>query len=204
MPTSPLTGTRYPALSDAPNGPQQIQNAVFDLDDNGIPFFTSTSARTTAYANWVTAGGVMRNGLYCHVNGLGLCRYNAGTSAWVDSTQPTSLPTSGGWTASATGTGTTEQPAQYWRDVFGIVHVTGTVQKNASYTPSTTEVVATLPTGFRPTGWISFIAVTNSVADYYVTGDINFSNGQIRMVRNAGGAVGSGVLHNINLHFPAA
>jgi hypothetical protein len=71
--------------------PQDILNAIFDLEDNGIPFFTSTSARDTAYAAWVAAGGVMRNGLYCHVNSIGLQVYEASTwrtvrQGWLNDT----------------------------------------------------------------------------------------------------------------------
>jgi hypothetical protein len=77
VPTDPLTASRYPAATNAPNVPQDIQNAVFDLADNTIPFFSSTAARDTAYTNWVAAGGVMRNGLVCYVNGVGLMEYRA-------------------------------------------------------------------------------------------------------------------------------
>jgi hypothetical protein len=79
LPTDPLTGSRYPALGDAPNGPQAVQNAVTDLSDNCIGYFTSTTARNSGFATWVAGGGVMREGLYCHVNGIGMMTYT-GTS----------------------------------------------------------------------------------------------------------------------------
>lgn len=69
MPTSVLTSTRYPASSAAPNVPQDIQNAVLDLEDNTIPAFTTTAARDTAYTNWTAAGNAMRDGLTCSVGG---------------------------------------------------------------------------------------------------------------------------------------
>lgn len=96
MPTDPLTGSRIPASTNVPNVPQDINNAVFDLSDNTIPFFTSTTARNTAYSAWVAAGGVMRNGLYCHVNSVGLQVYEASTwrtvrQGWLsDTINPTS------------------------------------------------------------------------------------------------------------------
>ena len=49
MPTDPLSAARYPASSAAPNVPQDIQNAVFDLSSQGIPRFATTAARDTAY-----------------------------------------------------------------------------------------------------------------------------------------------------------
>lgn len=91
MPTTPLTASRYPAATNAPNVPQDFQNLGFDLEDNCIGFFTSTSARDTAFTNWVAAGGVMRNGLYCYVNGVGRMEYRA--------TAPT------GWRAQVTQSG---------------------------------------------------------------------------------------------------
>lgn len=78
MPTDALTGSRYPASSNVPNVPQDIQNAVFDLSDNTIPYFTSTTARNTAYSTWVTQGGTMRNGLQCYVNSVGPMIYELG------------------------------------------------------------------------------------------------------------------------------
>lgn len=71
MPNDPLTGSRYPLGTDAPNVAQYIQNAVTDLADNTFagPFATAT-ARNTAYAAWVADGGTMRNGLHCTVNGV--------------------------------------------------------------------------------------------------------------------------------------
>lgn len=80
MPTDPLTASRYPAATNSPNVPQDIQNAVFDLSDNTTPFFTSTTARDTAYTAWVAQGGVMRDGLFCYVNAVGRMVYVSG--AW--------------------------------------------------------------------------------------------------------------------------
>jgi hypothetical protein len=79
VPTEPLTGSRYPDSSAAPNVPQDIQNAVFDLADNTIPHFGSTAVRDAAYASWVANGGAMRNSLFCAV-GTTLYQYRSG--AW--------------------------------------------------------------------------------------------------------------------------
>jgi hypothetical protein len=81
MPNEPLTGARYPAASASPNVPQDLQNAVTDLADNTIPRFATTTARDSAYASWVAAGGAMAAGLHCTVAGR-LYRYTG--SAWED------------------------------------------------------------------------------------------------------------------------
>lgn len=75
----PLTGARVPEQSDGPLGGLQAGNAVKDLADNTIPRFASGSARNTAYAAWVTAGGTMVAGLHCTVAGQ-LMRYDG--TAW--------------------------------------------------------------------------------------------------------------------------
>lgn len=81
MPTDPLIGARYPALTAVPNVPQDIANAVLDLTDNTIPHFTTTSLRDTAYASWVAAGNTMRNGLFCSVAGVAM-EYDTTYAAW--------------------------------------------------------------------------------------------------------------------------
>ena len=83
MPTDPLTGSRYPSSSAAPNVAADIQNAVMDLADNTIPRFSTTAARDTAYANWVTAGGVMASGLTCAVGDM-LYTYSTASSSWLE------------------------------------------------------------------------------------------------------------------------
>lgn len=70
MPIDPLTGSRYPASSAAPNVSQDIQNAVLDLSDNTIPYFGTTTERNNAYSAYVTAGGTMKNGMRCVVNSV--------------------------------------------------------------------------------------------------------------------------------------
>ena len=71
MPTDPLTASRYPSSNAAPNVAQDIQNAVFDLSDNTIPRFATTTARDTAFTAWTNSGGVLVDGLHCHVTGVG-------------------------------------------------------------------------------------------------------------------------------------
>jgi hypothetical protein len=65
----PLSGARYPDLANATNPPQDIQNAVNDLSGVAVNRYTSTTARDTAYANWVAAGHTMVDGLECNVAG---------------------------------------------------------------------------------------------------------------------------------------
>lgn len=48
MPTTSSSGLRYPASSDTPNIPQDMQNLATDLDKKVIPPFSTTAARTTA------------------------------------------------------------------------------------------------------------------------------------------------------------
>jgi hypothetical protein len=82
LPTDPLTGSRYPASSDSPNVAQYIQNAVMDLSDNTIPRFATTTARDSAYAAYVTAGGVMADGMVCWCDSPGNF-YDRIGGAWV-------------------------------------------------------------------------------------------------------------------------
>jgi hypothetical protein len=67
VPTDPLTASRYPAASAAPNIPQDIQNAVFDLADNTTVPCTTPADRDAKFAAWVAAGGTMRDGLRAYV-----------------------------------------------------------------------------------------------------------------------------------------
>lgn len=82
MATEPLTGSRIPDLSFAPDI-SQLGVAVRDLADNTLPHFTSTAARDSAYAAWVASGYAMRDGLYCTVGTKLWCYLNA-SSAWVE------------------------------------------------------------------------------------------------------------------------
>lgn len=68
MPTDPLTGSRYPASTASPNVPQDIQNAVLDLANDTVPTYSTTTARDTAFSNWVALGNTMTDGLMCTVN----------------------------------------------------------------------------------------------------------------------------------------
>lgn len=102
MPTDPLTGSRYPSSSAAPNVAQDIQNAVIDLADNTVPRFASTAARDTAYSAMVSAGGVMADGMQCTVNGVpyrrinGTWRQDSGPRIIYRSTTPNSTIAAGG------------------------------------------------------------------------------------------------------------
>lgn len=61
----PLSGARYPDDNEPPSIAQFIQNAVNDLSGQVIPRFATTSARDTAYSNWVAAGHTIVNGMTC-------------------------------------------------------------------------------------------------------------------------------------------
>lgn len=81
--TEPLTGARIPDLSNTPNIPQDISNAVRDLAPDTVPHFTSTASRDSAYSAWVSAGGAMRDGLECTV-GSKKYVYSSTASAWIE------------------------------------------------------------------------------------------------------------------------
>lgn len=78
MPTDPLTGSRYPAASAAPNVAQDLQNAVLDLADNTIPRFATTSARDSAYTSY----GTLSNGMSCWCDSPG-AYFDRINGAWV-------------------------------------------------------------------------------------------------------------------------
>lgn len=78
MDTEPLTGARKPEQSDGPLGGLQISHAVDDLAPLTDPYFATTSARDTAFSNWVAAGHTMRDGLHCYVSGIGDLVYQGG------------------------------------------------------------------------------------------------------------------------------
>jgi hypothetical protein len=69
MLNEPLTNARIPEQSDGPLGGLQIGYAVKDLAKFTIPRYATSAARDTAFAAWVTQGGVMTSGLYSDVNG---------------------------------------------------------------------------------------------------------------------------------------
>lgn len=82
MSTNPLTGARYPANSDSPAGPQQIQNAVDDLSPLTTPVYTSTTTRDTAYSTWTTGGHSRKHGSFVYTQADKQMWMDDGT-AWV-------------------------------------------------------------------------------------------------------------------------
>lgn len=54
MPTTSSSSLRYPASSDTPNIPQDLNNLATDLDKKVAPAFSTTSARNTAIPSPVT------------------------------------------------------------------------------------------------------------------------------------------------------
>jgi hypothetical protein len=85
--TDPLTGARYPDSTDSATLWDKIQNAVNDLSGMSVPRFTSTTARDTAYSNWVAAGHTMTDGLECNVSGTHYI-YRSATWRPIKSTAP--------------------------------------------------------------------------------------------------------------------
>lgn len=79
---SPLTGLPCPD-DGSPNDPPIHFQALIDVADTQmVPHFATTGARDTAFATWVTGGGVMKDGLVCRVDGVGLMQYVLALSAW--------------------------------------------------------------------------------------------------------------------------
>lgn len=80
--TSPVAG--LPKFTDtSPNTPWlHFDSWGAKLDPIVVPNFSTTTARNTAYAAMVTAGGTMRAGILCSVNGLIYRSTGTSTSAW--------------------------------------------------------------------------------------------------------------------------
>ena len=191
MPTDPLTGSRYPNSGYAPNVPQDIQNAVFDLSDNTIPFFTSTSARDTAYANWVNAGGAMRNGLVCTVGDV-LYKYSTSTSAWRPVTgESLFFSGAGGFDITTTVTAPTggasgSVPAGTWliffRASFAVSASTGDRQINLHLYQGATQVIQTGNTVETASGSKAF-----AIADFIQVTLASAATMSLRVSANATG-----------------
>lgn len=69
MPTTPLRALRYPASSNTPNVPQDIQNLASDVDNQ----FAVTYAYPTISANWAQAN-----------NAYGGATINEKVACWLD------------------------------------------------------------------------------------------------------------------------
>lgn len=80
--TSPVAG--LPLFDDnSPNTPWlHFETYARKLDGQVVPNFATTTERNTAYAAFVTAGGTMRAGKLCSVNGLIYRSTGTSTSAW--------------------------------------------------------------------------------------------------------------------------
>jgi hypothetical protein len=134
VPNSVLTGARYPASSASPNVPQDIQNAVLDLEDNTTPSYANSGARDTAFTNWVSAGNTMRDGLACYVQGTGYMEYHGTTWVAMHKTQFRRVPATASGTLASGGSADlcTAQSipvwpfgagVNYWLDVDASCHV---------------------------------------------------------------------------------
>lgn len=76
--TNPLTNARYPDSASAVNLDTYFANIVNDLSPMTAPPFSTAAARDTAFANWVSTGNFMRDGLLCTVGGI-LQMYRGGS-----------------------------------------------------------------------------------------------------------------------------
>lgn len=86
----------------------------------------------------------------------------------------------------------------YWRE-GRTVSVAGTVRLLASMAPQTTRLIATLPTGFRPSATVSSDGITT-----YARSEV-LSNGQVRFNNDTYGVtLQAGTLVSVNIDFPAA
>ena len=84
----------------------------------------------------------------------------------------------------------------YWRD-GATVHVVGAVRLLSNMSPATTRVIATLPTGFRPTGTVQSSGMTT----YARTEVLN--NGQLRFNNDTFGVtIVAGTLVAVNMIVP--
>lgn len=106
-----------------------------------------------------------------------------------------SLGVRSGWTGNIAG----ESPLEYWK-IGGIVFIQGSVSNNGDYTPSSTIIpVLSLPVGFRPRGWVLFMAPNQRTS--FVYGDVSTA-GVLRF--NRGPLQTAGAIHNISIFYPAA
>jgi hypothetical protein len=114
------SGLYYPGLSDAPNGPSQIQQLAQSADAKVIPSFASAAARTAAIVTPTDGQITYRSDTKIYE------RWSAATSAWV--AMPGPLIQSGTGTialsAAATGTGAVTFPTAF--TVAPVVVVSGT------------------------------------------------------------------------------
>jgi len=102
VPTTSSSGLRYPASSDTPNIPQDMQNLASDLDKKVLPSFASITARNTGIPS-------PTQGQCCTVNGM-LHRYDGTAWRWHKtgySSGAGSVTDSGGNLVLAHGLGTT-------------------------------------------------------------------------------------------------
>jgi hypothetical protein len=100
--TEPLTGVTVQDQSDAATGGTQIGSLAKGLAPFTVPRFSTTGARDTQYAAYVTAGGTMADGMRCTVNGIpyrrigGTWRQDNGPRIIYRITAPSSAISSGG------------------------------------------------------------------------------------------------------------
>lgn len=72
MPNSPLTNTRIPDTTHNANIADIVHDAIYDLEADTCPAFTSTAARDSAFSAWTAATGQpIRAGRMCFTDDAG-------------------------------------------------------------------------------------------------------------------------------------
>lgn len=102
MPNSPLTNTRIPDSTYTADIADIVHKAIYDLEGNTCPRFTTTTARDAAYSAWVAAGYTLADGRECYTDDAGFWDHTGG--AWVLRTSPPKLRLTATSDATATST----------------------------------------------------------------------------------------------------
>lgn len=161
MATEPWSGARYPASTAAPNVPQDLQNAVNDLGKFSGPIYASTSARDTAFTNWLAAGNSAISGMRCFTTSDGrYWSYDTGTSSWkyAGGKPPPIVAVTA--QNSFWGINSGHQPGAYM-DSNGLVHLIGQLQPTVGYNPTdgASRPFMVIPAGYRPLATQTFLMI---------------------------------------------
>jgi hypothetical protein len=170
LPDTTYADLRYPASTNVPNIPQDIQNLASDLDQKVVVRVASPTARNalSAYAGMVVY----------EISTGRFWRRNTGNTAWdyAGGNPPpiVSIPLIAGWSvASASKT-----PGVY-KDASGLVHLVGAVKNDSTYNPNDglPHTALQLPVGFRPlVSWDVLVMTSTSVQGTIATdGILNFN-----------------------------
>lgn len=195
MATEPLTGSRIPDSSFAPNIPQDISNAVRDLADDTVPRYANASARDAAFASWVALGKTIQEGqLSFTQNDKRYWRYtNTSVSGWSwvyagGAASPiVTMGAGAGWSTVAGSS-----PGCFF-DGDGMVNLVGAVSPNTTYNPQDglTHTAAQLPSGYYPA---RATTCQINLGRVYVTGSIS-TGGLLSIIDGTTASVSATSLH---------